>query len=596
MRWWEEKKHVLVREKTRIDNQYPGNDFVFEIRNNTLWITGTLLNFFQFECKYPDSYPFAPPDVYPKDRSTEWVPKHQYVKEGRFCLNIREKTWNSTLSAADIIKSLETLLLVEGIRKIKKENKLIVYEEDEPTRLQKKFKKIQCVIPSDIKFPPDKSFGILKYFYLVKKNTCRVVIIAVIHDGKDVESSWVKEMWEAESFSSKNKGLWIRTSLDTIVEILLIPQFDKLNQLLADKGIIPKEKTLNDFIGKSSYIHLLLFDQEYPGHYFYLECNVEKNKNEPYGTYVMDSKEILDRIPNKENCEILGNRKVTIIGCGSGGSKVAEYLVKAGVNNLVLIDSDILTTHNIIRHSCQLDDISMEKVYAVSNKLRRINPSIKVDPIVKCLYVIDPSVDELIKDSNLIIVATASNEELFNEYAYSRRIPAIYSKVYPLGFGGEVLRIIPNVTPCFECSHHLKEVLIEEQFKDAVFPDLETTSYDRTRDGEQIPIPALAVDADFLALITAKIALETLIENDYGTFKDVPNIMLWGNSKKWIFDQEYQCLKINNTNLKSLENCIVCYGNKVIEKELGRSKKEIEEEYIDILSKFKNNNDKKHPD
>jgi len=48
MRWWEEKKHVLVREKTRIDNQFPNNDFSFEIKDGFIWITGTLLGFFEF--------------------------------------------------------------------------------------------------------------------------------------------------------------------------------------------------------------------------------------------------------------------------------------------------------------------------------------------------------------------------------------------------------------------------------------------------------------------------------------------------------------------------------------------------------------------
>jgi molybdopterin/thiamine biosynthesis adenylyltransferase len=595
VRWWEVRKHVLVREKSRIDSEFPNNDFSFRIKGNSLWITGTLLNFFEFECKYSDSYPFSPPDIYPKDRSTKWVLKHQFVKDGRFCLNIREKTWNSSLSAADIIKSLETLLVAEDIRKITKEDKLIVYEEDEPTKLQKMFKKILCVVPTDIQFPPDKSFGILRYFYLVKHDTYRVVITSVMHGEKQIESSLAKMIWKAESFSSEYRGLWIRTSLDIIVEILLIPEFDKLNQFLSDKGIIPNEKSLNDFIGKSSYIHLLLFDQKYPGHYFYLACNVEKNKNEPYGTYLMNSKEIFDRIPNKGNYEILSNRKVTIIGCGSGGSKVAKYLAKAGVGKFVLIDDDILTSQNVIRHACQLDDIGFEKVYAVKDKLQKVNPEVLVEPIVKRAYVIDSFLEEKIKDSNIIIVATASNEEIFNEYAYNLGIPAIYSKVYPLGFGGEVLRIIPTVTPCFECAHYLKENLITEQFKDAIFPDSGTVSYDQTHDGQQIPLPALAVDADFIALITSKMALEVLTAGDYEIFKDVPNVILWGNRKEWIFDQDYQCLKFGNRNLKSLENCIVCHGDEVIEKELGKTRRQIEEEYEEILSNLSRENGESNP-
>ena len=118
-----------------------------------LWLTGTLLNFFEFECKYPESYPSAPLDVFPKDRSSKWVPKHQYVKGGRFCLDVREKTWNSTMSVVDSIDSLLKLLIAEKIREKQKEDKLIFFEEDEPTIFQKTLNNILCVVPSDIKLP-----------------------------------------------------------------------------------------------------------------------------------------------------------------------------------------------------------------------------------------------------------------------------------------------------------------------------------------------------------------------------------------------------------------------------------------------------------
>lgn len=595
MRWWEERKHILVREKTRIESQYSNNNFVFEIRDNSLWVRGTLLNFFEFECKYPESYPFAPPDIYPKDRSTHWVPKHQYINTGRFCLDIREKTWNSSLSSADIIRSLENLLIAEGIRKIRKEEKLILYEEDEPTKLQKKFKKIMCLIPSDLTFPVNKSIGLLKYFYIIRPDTYRIAIKAIVNEERDLESDIAKQIWESEAFSRSYKGIWIRTSLENIINILYISDLDKLNKFLADKEILTKEKSLESYTENNPFVHLLMFDKEYPMKYFYLMCNKDKNSNEPYGTYLIDLEDRFNRIPKKEQLDILCKRKVTIIGCGSGGSKVAEYLAKAGVGKFVLIDEDILTSQNVIRHACQLDNIGFEKVHAVKDKLQKINPEVQVKPMVKHVYVIDSFLEENIKDSNIIIVATASNEEVFNEYAYNKRIPAIYSKVYPLGFGGEVLRIIPTVTPCFECAHYLKENLITEQFKDAFFPDSGTVSYDQTHEGQQIPLPALAADADFIALITSKMALEVLTARDYEVFKDIPNVILWGNREEWIFDQDYQCLKFETKNFKSLENCIVCHGDKVVEKELEKTRKQIEEKYEEIVLTLNHENDESNP-
>lgn len=586
MCWWETKKHILVREKDRIDKEFPEHDFTFMVRENALWVTGTLLGFFEFECRYPESYPFAPPQIYPKDRSSHWVPKHQYINTGRFCLNIREKTWTSSLSAADIIKSLRDLLMAEEIRKIKKEDKLILYEDDEPTRLQKIFKKTQCIIPSDIDFPSDNSFGVFNYFMYLSAGTHRIVVKGITYENGSFKSAIAKQVWKSASLFSDFYGIWIKTSLTNIGAMLYISEFTELKKFLIENKIIPEEDFLCKNAEGGQYTDFLIFDQEFNNLFFYLECSAKKNNVEPYRAYFMDLKTIFDRVPNKDNYAMLVNKKATIIGCGSVGSKVAEYLTKAGVGKFVLIDNDIITSENIIRHACQLDDISIEKVYAIGNKLQKINPQVIVQPVVKDLYVIDSLIQEKIKDSDVLVVATAANEEIFNEYAYNQGIPAVYSKVYPFGFGGEILRIIPKVTPCFECAHYFKETLIDEQFNDAVFPDCRMLSYDQTYDGQQIPLPALAIDSDFVALITSKLALELLIDNDYDNFRDVPNIILWGNKKEWIFDQPYQCLKLTNKDLKSLENCIVCNGDGVIGKELGKSLSQIDEDYVDIISKI----------
>jgi len=92
---------------------------------------------------------------------------------------------------------------------------------------------------------------------------------------------------------------------------------------------------------------------------------------------------------------------------------------------------------------------------------------------------------------------------------------------------------------------------------EAIFPDYITSSYDTLEDGSNIPIPALAVDSDFISLIGVKMALEILLAEDHAELKDSPNVRLWGNKKKWIFKEEFQSLSINNQKFKSIENCII---------------------------------------
>ncbi|MBW1613643.1 MAG: ThiF family adenylyltransferase [Deltaproteobacteria bacterium] len=394
-------------------------------------------------------------------------------------------------------------------------------------------------------------------------------------------------VWLEETLRAKYKGLWVKVTKDVFIRLLVIDDAQKIFECLRTDCKFIGNFDLEEYFGNTSHWKIIVFCDEYQSLPFLLSYNSEKKIISRYGTYIFDMKRLKERIPSKDDYEFLSSKKVTIIGCGAGGSKDAEYLVKSGVGKIVLIDDDILQTENILRHSCQLDDLSIEKIYAVEDKLRKINPYIDVSTSRKNLDVIDSNTNKLIHDSDLIIVATAANEALFNEYAFSHGIPAIYSKVYPMGFGGEIIRVIPGVTPCFDCSHHFKEFIIQETMPEAEFPEYGTISYDSLSDGTPVPIPALAVDSDFISLIGVKMALDVLIEKDPKSLVNSSHIRLWGNKKEWIFNQPYQCISIENDSVKSIKNCIICHGNSVIEKELDKTSDQIDNEYNKILSQIK---------
>jgi len=67
--------------------------------------------------------------------------------------------------------------------------------------------------------------------------------------------------------------------------------------------------------------------------------------------------------------------KVLIIGVGGLGCPVAEFLTRAGVGNIGIIDNDLVDISNIHRQSLyNTDDINKSKVKCVKNKLNKINP------------------------------------------------------------------------------------------------------------------------------------------------------------------------------------------------------------------------------
>jgi molybdopterin/thiamine biosynthesis adenylyltransferase len=589
MCWWETKKHILVREKRKIDEAFPDNNFSFKVIDNSLWISGNLLELFEFDCRYPPSYPSAPPDIFPKDRSSKHVPGHQYVKEGRFCLDIREKTWSSRLTAADIIKSLETLLAAQWIKRYKKLDKLPVYEEPEPTSLDHIIRFKQCIFPTDIAYPTQNKCGLFKYVYKFNYDTYRIIVTELVDNEIESKSKIVAEIWLEESIRTELDGIWLRVEREKLFDLLLNPDKEKVYEDII--SLLKEDHDTYDHFKTKKIRNLIVFDDESPGLNYLLTLNTKKGVFDRYGIYRFTVEKLQDRLPSKDIFKHLKDKKVTIVGCGSGGSIDSEYLVKSGVGNLVLIDDDLLETENILRHSCRIDSLSFEKIYAVKENLKKINPDVNIDVKRLKIDVIGQDVDKLINNSDLIIVATAESEELFNEYAYTHGIPAIYSKVYPMGFGGEVIRVIPGATPCYECMHFYKEALLQENYPDTQFPEIETASYDTLQDGTHIPTPALAIDSDFISLIEVKMALEVLLADNAASLVEVPNIRLWGNQKEWIFKNEFECLSLSTKDFKSIYNCIVCHGEKVVEQELGLSTDQVESKYEQIITSINKVND-----
>ena len=71
--------------------------------------------------------------------------------------------------------------------------------------------------------------------------------------------------------------------------------------------------------------------------------------------------------------------KVLIIGMGGLGCPVAEFLARAGVGSIGIIDSDNVDLSNIHRQSLyDIDDLKKSKVVAAKKKLKKINSGIKV--------------------------------------------------------------------------------------------------------------------------------------------------------------------------------------------------------------------------
>ena len=75
---------------------------------------------------------------------------------------------------------------------------------------------------------------------------------------------------------------------------------------------------------------------------------------------------------------MLEQKKCHIIGCGAIGSSVAELLARAGVEDIVLWDEDIVESHNIANQMFTQKHLHMAKTTALSQIIKDINPECNV--------------------------------------------------------------------------------------------------------------------------------------------------------------------------------------------------------------------------
>ncbi len=78
--------------------------------------------------------------------------------------------------------------------------------------------------------------------------------------------------------------------------------------------------------------------------------------------------------------EKITNSKVLIIGMGGLGCPVAEFLTRAGIGTLGIVDHDIVNLSNLHRQSLyDRNDLGKSKVKVSKKKLKNINSKIKIN-------------------------------------------------------------------------------------------------------------------------------------------------------------------------------------------------------------------------
>ncbi len=148
----------------------------------------------------------------------------------------------------------------------------------------------------------------------------------------------------------------------------------------------------------------------------------------------------------------LARGRVLVCGCGALGSVAAQWMARAGVGFIRLIDRDLVELGNLHRQTLydEADAVSgLPKAVVAQRRLQSINSEVEVEGIVADLH--SGNVAELADGVDLIIDGTDNFETryLINDWAVAKGIPWIYGGV--VGDEGRCWTIIPEKTPCLRC-------------------------------------------------------------------------------------------------------------------------------------------------
>ncbi len=111
--------------------------------------------------------------------------------------------------------------------------------------------------------------------------------------------------------------------------------------------------------------------------------------------------------------------KVLIVGMGGLGSPVAEFLARAGVGSIGIVDNDKVSLSNLHRQSLyNTSDIGKFKVQVARFKINKINPSIKIK--IYKIRINKSNFKKIIKDYDYIVDGSDnfSTKFLLNDFCY----------------------------------------------------------------------------------------------------------------------------------------------------------------------------------
>jgi len=277
----------------------------------------------------------------------------------------------------------------------------------------------------------------------------------------------------------------------------------------------------------------------------------------------MDSRSrLFERIERLYDVGLLGDAKVIIAGCGSGGSQVALQLAMSGLRNFSLYDNQTLGEENVIRHACGLRYVGWNKTEAVADLLKDRNPDIQAEIHNADLMAL-PDLEDRVRGAGVVILATDNESSRYrlNEACVRTGTPFVVGRVFTRGIGGEVYAYRPGNSGCLGC---LEMFLERKPLRDRI-REIDLVSQEERDAMYGLPVteikdsPGLNVDIAFITNFHTRYALDAIARGLPERPKNMEpiekNYLAWGNRPVHPFDKHFQ---IDRFNMPAVAECRVC--------------------------------------
>jgi sulfur-carrier protein adenylyltransferase/sulfurtransferase len=490
---------------------------------------------YPFRLEYPAFFPATPPLVIPRDGRR--LSDHQYGDGGELCLEYRSDNWDPSVTGAMMIMS--TYRLLAGERPARDERAVVPSAHQVSLGQQLRGRSCRFLLtPSLSAYAADLPVGSFRVGQVVEIIAPGKIWTAYVAALGSVDApDWIENTIPDRGYKP-TPAILLRVS--SLNDLPSSPDQEFLDGLIANtrgQGSAPSagEVKANDFIviADGGAARMLYAFANKDGERVVLSYQTVAMADAAGG-----------RLP--EGYDVLAQKKVGIVGCGSLGSKIAASLARSGVAGFVLVDEDVLKTGNLVRNELDADGLGAHKVYGLEARLKAIRAGITVNARAVLLGGQESSgstasVLEQLALCDLLIDATA-DPQAFNFVAAVARDalrPMVWAEVYAGGIGGLVARLRPNIEPP---PHEARRQYIAWCKKQNAPWRCEDAGYGSH--GAGMP-PAVADDGDVgvIAAHASRMAIDALLRPETSLFLHPAYAI--GLQRGWIFDAPFDTRPID---------------------------------------------------